>query len=144
MFVVDTNVLIYAADRNASEHKKCQHLLTMWRKGETPWHLTWGIVYEFLRVSTHPRVFQHPLSAASAWSFLRALFSTPGMTILTETNRHAQTADEVFHEVPLLSGNLFFDAHTVVLMREHGLKRIYTRDADFHRFRQIEVIDPLK
>jgi len=144
MFVVDTNILIYAADRHAPEHKKCRQLLTILREGKTPWHLTWGIVYEFLRVSTHPRVFQHPLSTASAWRFLKALFSVPNMTFLTETDRHAQTADEVFREVPLLSGNIFFDAHTVILMREHGLKRIYTRDADFHRFRYIDVLDPLK
>jgi len=144
MFVVDTNVLIYAVDSHAPEHKKCRQLLSALREGETPWHLTWGILYEFLRVSTHPRVFQHPLSVVSAWSFLRMLFLTSGMTLLTETDRHAQMADEVFNEVSRLSGNLFFDAHTVVLMREHGLKRIYTRDTDFHRFRHIEVLDPLK
>ncbi|GIW53056.1 MAG: hypothetical protein KatS3mg081_2411 [Gemmatimonadales bacterium] len=30
-----------------------------------------------------------------------------------------------------------------ILMREHGVRRIYTRDADFHRFPFIEVLDPL-
>jgi predicted nucleic acid-binding protein len=28
-------------------------------------------------------------------------------------------------------------------MREHGVRRIYTRDADFHRFPFLEVVDPL-
>jgi predicted nucleic acid-binding protein len=28
-------------------------------------------------------------------------------------------------------------------MREHGVRRILTHDADFHRFPSIEVIDPL-
>lgn len=28
-------------------------------------------------------------------------------------------------------------------MREHGLRRIYTRDADFHRFPFLEVVDPV-
>ena len=36
------------------------------------------------------------------------------------------------------------DAHTAVLMREHGVRRIYTRDTDFHRFPFIEVVDPLQ
>jgi predicted nucleic acid-binding protein len=27
-------------------------------------------------------------------------------------------------------------------MREHGIRRICTRDADFHRFPFLEVIDP--
>ncbi len=35
------------------------------------------------------------------------------------------------------------DAQTAVLMREHGIKRIYTRDTDFHRFGFVEPIDPL-
>ena len=35
------------------------------------------------------------------------------------------------------------DAETAVLMREHGIRRICTRDTDFHRFSFIEVVDPL-
>ena len=35
------------------------------------------------------------------------------------------------------------DAHTAILMREHGIRRIVTRDADFHRFPFLEVVDPL-
>lgn len=31
----------------------------------------------------------------------------------------------------------------MLVMREHGLRRIYTRDTDFRRFPDIEVIDPL-
>jgi predicted nucleic acid-binding protein len=27
-------------------------------------------------------------------------------------------------------------------MREHGIRRVYTRDTDFHRFPWVEVIDP--
>ena len=35
------------------------------------------------------------------------------------------------------------DAHTAILMREHGIKRIYTRDTDFHRFPFLESVHPL-
>ena len=35
------------------------------------------------------------------------------------------------------------DAHTAALMREHGVRVVYTRHADFHRFPGIEVRDPL-
>lgn len=30
-----------------------------------------------------------------------------------------------------------------ILMREHGIRRIYTRDTDLHRFPFLEVIDLL-
>ena len=45
-------------------------------------------------------------------------------------------------EVPDLRGNLVHDAHTAVLMREHGVRDIFTRDTDFHRFPFLRVIDP--
>lgn len=34
------------------------------------------------------------------------------------------------------------DTRTAVLMRDHGIRRICTRAADFHRFRFVEPIDP--
>ncbi len=49
----------------------------------------------------------------------------------------------MIEEVPHLAGNLFHDAETAVLMREHGIRRICTRDTDFHRFPFLEPIDPL-
>ena len=45
---------------------------------------------------------------------------------------------------PLPAGNLFQDAHTAILMREHGIRRGCTRDTDFHRFPFLDVIDPLQ
>ena len=42
------------------------------------------------------------------------------------------------------SGNLFFDIRTVALMREHGVREIYTTDTDFLQFRDIQAINPLK
>ena len=47
-------------------------------------------------------------------------------------------------ELTDISGNLFHDQHTAVLMREHGVSRICTRDTDFHRFPFVTVIDPLR
>lgn len=42
-----------------------------------------------------------------------------------------------------IPGNLFFDLRTVALMREHGIRAIHTADADFHRFKDIDAINPL-
>jgi len=60
VFVVDTNILLYAANRDCSEHAKCRELVLEWRAQVSPWYLTWGIVYEFLRVATHPKVLRRP------------------------------------------------------------------------------------
>ena len=143
MFVVDTNVLLYAADRNAPEHEKCRVLVQRWREQSSPWYLTWSIIYEFLRVATHPRVFRNPFSLDNAWSFVEAVLAAPSAGILIESRLHRQVANEVFGELPDLAGNLVFDARIAILMREHGIKTIYTRDTDFNRFAFIDVIDPI-
>ena len=36
-----------------------------------------------------------------------------------------------------------FDSGGALLMREHGIRRICTRDTDFHRFPFVEPVDPL-
>ena len=143
MFVVDTNVLVYAADSSAPEHARCRALLERWRVGSAAWFLTWGIRYEFLRVVTHPRVFRHPWSGRAANEFLEAVAAAPGLGLLVQTERHHEVLRDVVEEVPGLAGNLWHDAQTACLMREHGIRRICTRDTDFHRFRFLETIDPM-
>jgi predicted nucleic acid-binding protein len=73
-----------------------------------------------------------------------ALLAAPGLAVLVATDRHADVAAEVFSELPHLGGNILHDMHTAILMREHGIKQICTRDTDFHRFPFLEVIDPLR
>ena len=141
--MVDTNLLIYAADSDSPEHAKCRELLLGWRIQTSPWYVTWGIMYEFLRVTTHRNVFRKPFTLSQAWSFLETVLASPSLDILAETERHATVAAEILDQVPSISGDLLFDVHTAVLMREHGLKTIYTHDADFNRFPFLEVIDPL-
>jgi len=143
MVVVDTNVLVYAADEDSPFHDTCYDLLEQWRRHTSPWYVTWGIVYEFLRVSTHPRVFRTPWSAPQAWSFVEAVLASPSLDLLIPTERHADVAAGVVRDIPHLRGNLMHDAQTAILMREHGIKRIYTRDTDFHRFPFLEPIDPM-
>lgn len=133
MFVVDTNILVYAADQSCPEHAI----------GMLPWYLTWNIIYEFLRVASHPCVFRQPWSTESAWAFIAALLASPGVGLLIHTERHTGVAAKTFDEVTGIRGNLVHDAHSAILMREHGIRRIYTRDTDFHRFPFLEVVDPL-
>lgn len=144
MFVVDTNILIYAANEDFAEHDKCKDLLEQWCRQRSIWHVTWGILYEFIRVVTHLRVFENPWPCAQAWAFIERLLSAPGINILVETGLHRTVAKEFFSQYPQVAGNVLFDVHTAILMREHGIQTIYTRDADFQKFAGITVIDPLR
>jgi toxin-antitoxin system PIN domain toxin len=143
MLVVDTNILVYAADADSPFHGACRDWLARQRGRPDAWYTTWPVLYEFLRVTTHPQVMRQPWSLAVAWQFVAALLASPGLSVLVPTQRHPEVAEGVISELPHLSGNLLHDAHTAILMREHGVRRICTRDADFSRFPFLEVVDPV-
>jgi len=144
VFVVDTNVLIYAADGDSEFHDPCREALERWRRQPAPVFLTWSICYEFLRVTTHPRVFRTPWSASQAWQFLEALLAADPLLVLRPTDRHTDILALTLNELPEMRGTVMHDLHTAVLMREHGVSRIFTRDTDFHRFPFLIVLDPLR
>jgi uncharacterized protein len=140
--VVDTNVLVYAAVSDSPHHATCRAWLESQCQRADAWYTTWPVIYEFLRVATHPRVLRNPLTLGQAWSFIAALTGAPGFAVLLPTARHTQVLESVLAESAHLAGNVVHDLHTVVLMREHGIRQVVTRDADFHRFAGIEVFDP--
>jgi len=142
VFVVDTNILVYAADAASPLHGPARTLLDAWRESPDAWHATWSIQYEFLRVVTHPGAMRHPRNVAWAWSFLEAIHESAGFRTLLPGERHAEIARATFSELPDLKGNALHDAHIAILMREHGIRTIYTRDAGFRRFAFLDVVDP--
>jgi toxin-antitoxin system PIN domain toxin len=143
VFVVDTNLLLYAVNADSSDHARAGELLEAWRTGEQSWFLTWGIIYEFLRVSTHPAVFPAPLDLDRAQAWIAALLASQLCAVLAETERHAEVLAEVARSHPRLAGNLVHDLHIAVLLKEHGIEEIRTADTDFHQFRFLRVVNPL-
>ena len=145
MLAVDTNVLVYAADQDAEAHAACRQYVNQWRVDPTPTFLTWNVCYEFLRVSTHHA--RAPLAVASRvtrGNSSTSLLDSPGFALLRPTERHQAVLSQTLSELPDVRGNLMHDLHTAVVMREHGVSRICTRDTHFHRFPFLEVIDPLR
>lgn len=142
--VIDTNVLLYAVNADAPEHGAARRFLLGVGRTVEPWYLTSGIVYEFLRVATHPKVFPLPLAARDALGFLTPLLDAENVHVLQVGQQHWSLLAAMLEELTHPSGNLFFDIWTVALMREHGIRRIYTTDTDFLQFSGIEVTNPLR
>ena len=143
MFVVDTNLLIYAAIEQFPAHARARQLVTQWRTAGEPWNITWSIAYEFLRVVSHRSVLRRPLSFTDAWSFIESLRLSPSFGVLVETDRHAEVLRELTVEYRHMSGNRMHDLHIAALMREHGVVEIRTADTDFHQFKFLRVVNPL-
>jgi len=143
VLVFDTNVLVYAVDEDSPFHDGCRDLVSRARSNRAQSFVTWSICYEFLRVTTHAKAPISPWSLPSAVAYLDALLSSPGFQVLTATPSRAAVLAQTASEHPNARGNLAHDLHTAVIMREHSVSRICTRDTDSRRFPFLDVVDPL-
>ena len=144
MLVFDTNVLIDAANPYSEFHQPCRRVLEEAQIEPSPSFLTWSICYEFLRVTTHRSAVRAPRSPREGWMFIQRLLESPSFSQLLATDRHAAVLSQTISEMPDIRGALMHDLHIAAIMRDHGVSRICTRDADFYRFPFLEVINPLR
>ena len=78
VLLFDTNILVYAANKDSELHLSCRQRLGEALRGPFPAFLTWSICYEFLRVTTHPRVLQSPWGSRDALRYVSDLLVSPG------------------------------------------------------------------
>jgi toxin-antitoxin system PIN domain toxin len=141
LIVLDTNILVYARRKESAHHAVALRLLRGLAEGDAPWALPWPCVYEFLRVVTHPRVFDPPTSLEAALDDLDSLFQSPSLTLLAEGPSHPSHMIRAL-ESGTATGNLVHDAHIAALATEHGATELWTTDGDFSRFRELPSRNP--
>lgn len=140
-YSLDVNVLLYASDAASPRHDKARAFLEACARGPETLYLAWPTITAYLRIATHPRIFGRPLSPKVAERNVDALLSRPHVRTLSE----AEGFWELYREVSagqLVRGKLVPDAHLAALLRQHGVKTLYTSDVDFRRFDFLDVQDP--
>src|SRR2546422_2517606 len=96
----------------------------------------------YLRIATHASIFARPLSASEAMRNIEALISRPHARLLSEEDGFCEIYRKVAGEAAV-RGNLVPVAHLAAILLQHGVSLLYTLDRDFHRFRFLDVRDPL-
>jgi toxin-antitoxin system PIN domain toxin len=138
---LDANVLLHATNTESPQHQRARSFLEGLMDGPGLVYLFWPTILAYLRISTHPGVFQQPQSIDVARENVTDLLRRPHVRTLGEQERFwAELTDVLSDARP--TGRLVPDAHLVALMRENGVRTIWTADRDFRRFRGIEVRDP--
>jgi hypothetical protein len=132
VFVVDTNVLIYAVHRGSRQHGAAREWLTRALAGPEVVGLPWTVLLGFLRITTNPRVFPYPLTVEGATEIMNTWLAHPGATVVEPTQRHAAILTGLLVQSGA-AGNLTADAHVAALAIEHGAS-VASFDRDFARF----------
>ena len=134
---VDTNVLVYASNRADPWHASARSVLGHLATGPAIVYLFWPVLLGYLRLVTHPAILPRPLGPEKAIRNVSRLIELP----------HVRTAGEgesfwttfVSTAPPHVRGNDVPDAHLAALMRQQGVRIIYTLDRGFRRYEDIEV-----
>jgi uncharacterized protein len=139
--LIDANLLLFAVDRSSPFHQAAAVWLTGVLNGSRRVGIPWPSLAAFVRISTHPRASERPLSPEVAWRHVEAWLACDPVWIPGPTERHAETLGG-FVVSYQLRGNLVSDAHLAALASEHGLT-VFSADTDFARFREIRWVNPL-
>ncbi len=136
MIAVDTNILVYAHRAESPPHPRATAALAELAEGDDAWALPVFVLGEFLRVVTHPRIFDPPSPRAVAVEAVEALLASPSVQILHPGARFWPLLRAALDEAGG-AGNLVLDAEIAAVCREHGVTTILTEDRDFRRFPSI-------
>jgi uncharacterized protein len=139
--VPDLNLLIYAVDREASEHRAAHQWWNATLSGSETVGLTWTVLLGFLRLTTNARIVRAPLSAEVALDYVDRWLAHPATTVLEPTPRHVGILRNLLDRTGT-AGNLVSDAHLAALAIEHGAD-LYSADRDFGRFPGLRWVNPL-
>lgn len=140
-FAVDVNVLVYASDERSPFCRRASRFLERSIAGRELFCLAWATLMSYVRIVTHPAIFQQPLSPEEAVQNVEGLIALPHTRILAEEEGFWDVYRETTRDVPT-RGNLVPDAHLAALLRQHGVSTLYTRDRDFLKFEFLDVRDP--
>ncbi len=140
---LDTNILVYAADEDASEHEAASIVIGEMLANPQDWLLADQVLFEFYRALRNPRIFQNPLGAREAALQVQFLHSESGAT---RCCYELGNWDGVFARMAE-RGTPAGRIHDIVLgitLKSNGVDRFYTRNTkDFLAIGFVELINPI-
>jgi toxin-antitoxin system PIN domain toxin len=143
MFLVDANILIYAAVPTMVQHDAARHWLDDKLAGTAQTvGLPWSSLVAYLRITTNHRIFAPPASIADAWRLATEWLQQAATWVPGPGPRHQYLLAEMIGTVRPV-GDLIPDAHLAALAVEHGLT-IASTDTDFARFSGVRWTNPLR
>jgi toxin-antitoxin system PIN domain toxin len=137
---VDANVLVYADNTRDPAHGQARALIQRLAAGPDLLYLFWPTIFAYLRIVTHPGILAVPITPTDAVANIDSLLRLPHVMTRTEGSTFWQAY--LASGGATIRGNMVSDMHLAALMRDNGVRVLYTRDRDFRRFDFLDVRDP--
>jgi len=141
MILADVNVLVYAHRVDAPGHSAYRRWLEQVINGDQAYGFSELVLSGFLRVVTHPRIFNPPSDLANALAFTQIIRTQPNAVPIAPGARHWEIFRSLCEAVNV-KGNLVPDAYLAALAIESG-SEWFTTDGDYSRFPGLKWKRPL-
>jgi toxin-antitoxin system PIN domain toxin len=138
--IVDANVLVYAVNEDAPEHRESDNWLARALTGDVGVGFAWMSLLAFVRLTTMRGLFPNPLTTDAAMSQVEHWLTLPAAHIVEPTARHPDILRGLLATAGT-GGNLVNDAHLAALAIEHRAE-VVTYDRDFARFPGVRSAPP--
>jgi uncharacterized protein len=132
MQLADVNVLVGAFRSDTPGYGACRHAVEAMVEGPLPFAVSDVVLSGFLRVVTHPRVFDPPTPTREALAFAEVYRDQPHAVLVSPGHRHWEIFTSLCGSGGA-RGNLIPDAYLAALAIESGCHWL-TADRDFGRF----------
>lgn len=142
MVLIDVNVLVYAHREDVRDHPAYREWVESIINGHVKYGLSELVLSGFIRVVTHPRIFETPSSLAQALAFANQIKSSGQAICIAPGPRHWAFFLQCVEDTNA-TGNAVADAYHAALAMEWGCQWV-TTDKGFRRFKGLSVKHPLK
>lgn len=142
-YSLDVNILIYASDVQSLYQSQALQFLHEKKEDPDLLCMTWLALMSYQRITTHAGIFKNPLTPEVAWRNIKALLAWPRVRLIGETPDFSKDYHDVTSAFPV-RGNLVSDAHLATILRQHGVRFMYSTDSDFRKFDFLKVINPFR
>ncbi|MGH3665280.1 MAG: TA system VapC family ribonuclease toxin [Egibacteraceae bacterium] len=139
--LVDANLLLFARDSTSPFHERSRTWLEAQLRGPARVGLPWQSLGAFVRIATHPRILEAPLTPDDAWDQVEDWLAAEPAWVPLPTERHGEALGQLVRRHQLRA-NTITDAQLAALAIEHGVA-VASADADFARFTEIRWVNPL-
>ena len=142
MLLMDVNILVYAHRQDMKNHAEFCTWLEDVINSNSAYGYSELVLSGFLRVVTHPKIFEEPSSLKMALSFINQLRLQPNALCISPGNLHWDIFQNLI-ETSNAKGNLIPDAYHAALAIESGSEWV-TTDKGFKRFKGLKFFHPLQ
>lgn len=141
MMVLDANILLYAYDTDATQHRQARHFLEEVLSAPDPVGFPIQSISAFLRIMTHPALQGTRFSLEETVDIVEEWLRLPQVRLLTPGEHHWALFRRMLLEGHA-SGRLVTDAQIAATTIEYG-GELQTNDRDFTRFPGLRWRNPL-